>query len=65
MAMTGDLPDVDISDKGVKVTPLGWEYINLSGDDIWRNNFKLRAGKYRPLRVRELSSLYCFGEKKG
>ncbi|NHB94877.1 Tn3 family transposase, partial [Photorhabdus cinerea] len=32
------------------LSPLGWEHINLSGDYIWRNNLKLGAGKYRPLR---------------
>lgn len=26
---------------------LGWEYINLSGDYVWRTNLKLGQGKYR------------------
>lgn len=33
------------------LSPLGWEHINLSGDDVWRNNLKLGSGKFRPLRA--------------
>jgi hypothetical protein len=32
-------------------SPLGWEHIKLSGDYDWRNNVKLRTGKFRPLRA--------------
>jgi hypothetical protein len=32
------------------LSPLGWEQINLTGDYLWRNNAKIRAGKFRPLR---------------
>jgi hypothetical protein len=32
------------------LSPLGWEHINLTGDYLWRNNAKFRAGKFRPLR---------------
>lgn len=28
------------------LSPLGWEYINLNGDYVWRNNLKLVTGKY-------------------
>lgn len=37
------------------LSPLGWEHINLTGDYIWRNNKKLAAGKYRPLRPVDVS----------
>src|SRR6218665_812953 len=30
--------------------PLGWEHINLTGDDLWRSSAKVGAGKFRPLR---------------
>jgi hypothetical protein len=33
------------------LSPLGWEHINLTGDYLWRNNAKVRAGKFRPLRT--------------
>ncbi|WP_439896797.1 Tn3 family transposase [Burkholderia ubonensis] len=32
------------------LSPLGWEHINLTGDDVWRQSQKLPAGKFRPLR---------------
>ena len=32
------------------LSPLGWEHINLTGDYLWRNNAKIGAGKFRPLR---------------
>lgn len=31
--------------------PLGWEHINLTGDDVWRQSRKLDAGRFRPLRI--------------
>jgi hypothetical protein len=30
--------------------PLGWEYINLTGDYLWCSSTKVGAGKFRPLR---------------
>ncbi|OSK55228.1 transposase for transposon [Escherichia coli B921] len=38
------------------LSPLGWEHINLNGDDVWRNNLKLGTGKYRPLRSVDIES---------
>ncbi|WP_252399856.1 Tn3 family transposase, partial [Escherichia coli] len=38
------------------LSPLGWEHINLNGDDVWRNNLKLGTGKYRPLRNVDIES---------
>jgi len=32
------------------LSPSGWEHINLTGDYLWRNNAKVGAGKFRPLR---------------
>jgi TnpA family transposase len=32
------------------LSPLGWEHINLTGDYLWRNNARIGAGKFRPLR---------------
>jgi len=32
------------------LSPLGGEHINLTGDYLWRNSAKIRAGKFRPLR---------------
>ncbi|MBV8384935.1 MAG: Tn3 family transposase [Planctomycetaceae bacterium] len=32
------------------LSPLGWEHINLTGDYVWRQDRKVRAGKFRPLR---------------
>jgi hypothetical protein len=32
------------------LSPLGWEHINLTGDDLWRSSAKIGAGKFRPLR---------------
>ncbi|KVT55994.1 hypothetical protein WK55_18695 [Burkholderia ubonensis] len=33
------------------LSPLGWEHINLTGDYVWRQDQKLEAGDYRPLRT--------------
>lgn len=33
------------------LSPLGWEHINLTGDYLWRNSARVRAGKFRPLRI--------------
>ena len=32
------------------LSPLGWEHINLTGDDLWRSTVKTGVGKFRPLR---------------
>ena len=32
------------------LSPLGWEHVNLTGDDLWRRSAKIGAGKFRPLR---------------
>jgi hypothetical protein len=32
------------------LSPLGWEHINLTGDYVWRQDRKIRSGKFRPLR---------------
>ena len=32
------------------LSPLGWEHINLTGDDLWRSSAKIGTGKFRPLR---------------
>jgi len=32
------------------LSPLGWEHINPTGDYLWRNNIKIGARKFRPLR---------------
>lgn len=48
--------------KGVKIneqllshlSPLGWEYINLTGDYIWKNNRIPVSGKFRRLRPAKL-----------
>jgi TnpA family transposase len=32
------------------LSPLGWEHINLTGDYLWRNDVRIGAGKFRPLR---------------
>ena len=32
------------------LSPLGWEYLNLTGDYVWRNITRLGIGKFRPLR---------------
>lgn len=29
---------------------LGWEHINLMGDEVWRSSAKVGAGKFRALR---------------
>ena len=31
------------------LSPLGWEHINLTVDNLWRNSAKISAGKFRPL----------------
>ncbi|AOE42580.1 hypothetical protein BEE12_22550 (plasmid) [Pantoea agglomerans] len=33
------------------LSPLGWEYINLTGDYIWKSNRIPASGKYRRLRL--------------
>ena len=37
------------------LSPLGWEHINLTGDYLWRNSAKVRAGKFRPLRILQMA----------
>lgn len=37
------------------LSPLGWEHINLSGDDVWRNNLKLGSGKFWALRAVDIN----------
>ena len=32
------------------LSPLGWEYINLTGDYVWKKGSKIKEGKFRPLR---------------
>lgn len=32
------------------LSPLGWEYINLTGDYVWQHSRKPKEGKFRPLR---------------
>ena len=32
------------------VSPLGWEHINLTGDYVWRQDWRVGNGKFRPLR---------------
>jgi hypothetical protein len=32
------------------LSSLGWEYINLTSDYIWRSHVKSNAGKFKPLR---------------
>lgn len=32
------------------LSPLGWEYINLTGDYIWKSNKIPASGKFRRLR---------------
>ena len=34
----------------VHPSPLGWEYINLTGDYIWHANRRVVKGHFRPLR---------------
>ena len=31
------------------LSPLGWEHVNLTGDDLWRRSARIGAGKFRPL----------------
>ena len=33
------------------VSPLGWEHINLTGDYVWRQDRRVKRGKFRPLRA--------------
>jgi hypothetical protein len=33
-----------------RLSPLGWEHINLTGDYLWRSSAKIGSGKFRPLR---------------
>jgi len=33
------------------LSPLGWEYINLTGDCVWRQGKHVEEGKLRPLRM--------------
>jgi TnpA family transposase len=32
------------------LSPLGWEHINLTGDYVWRQSWKVDEGRHRPLR---------------
>jgi len=32
------------------LSPLGWEYINLTGDYVWRIRFKGKMGHFRAIR---------------
>ncbi len=32
------------------LSPLGWEHINLTGDDLWRQSKQVERGRFRPLR---------------
>ena len=32
------------------LSPLGWEYINLTGDYVWHANKRVAKGGFRPLR---------------
>ena len=33
------------------LAPLGWEHINLTGDDTWRQSRQVERGRFRPLRM--------------
>ncbi|CUI08134.1 Mobile element protein [Janthinobacterium sp. CG23_2] len=35
------------------LAPLGWEHIDLTGDDVWRQNRKIDEGQFRPLQTHE------------
>ena len=37
-------------DDALAVPPLGWEYINLTGDYLWHRRAKIGVDKFRPLR---------------
>ncbi|CFR09948.1 transposase [Yersinia frederiksenii] len=37
------------------ISPLSWKHINLTEDNIWRNNKKLAEEKYRPLQPADIS----------
>jgi TnpA family transposase len=41
-----------LSDEGMLqfLSPLGWEHINLTGDYVWRQSWKVDEGRHRPLR---------------
>ena len=32
------------------LSPLGWEHISLTGDYVWKSNFEVGNGKFRPFR---------------
>lgn len=47
---------IQISEQRVShLLPLGWGHINLTGDNVLRNNVKLGSGKYRSLRAVNVS----------
>ena len=31
------------------LSPLGWEHVHVTGDDLWRRSARIGAGKFRPL----------------
>ena len=33
-----------------RLSPLGWEHINLTGDYVWRQGKQFERGEFRPLR---------------
>jgi TnpA family transposase len=33
------------------LSPLGWEHINLTGDNVWRQILRLIVGQFRQLRI--------------
>ena len=33
-----------------RLSPIGWEHINLTGDHTWQGAGRLRKGSFRPLR---------------
>jgi len=35
-----------------RLSPLGWEHINLTGDYVWRPDGGLRNSRLRPLRLK-------------
>jgi hypothetical protein len=34
-----------------RVSPLGWEHVNLTGDYTWHTNKRVAKGGFRPLRT--------------
>ena len=32
------------------LSPLGWEHISMTGDYVWKSNFEMGKGKFRPFR---------------